>query len=44
MHLGMLVDEGGMILKEPIAGVKGRYCIVGVLEKGYGDVKFIARG
>ena len=44
VHLGMLVDEGGMILKEPIAGVKGRYCIVGVLEKGYGDVKFIARG
>lgn len=44
VHLGMLVDEGGMILKEPIAGVKGRYCVVGVLEKGYGDVKFIARG
>ncbi len=44
VHLGMLVDEGGMILREPIAGVKGRYCIVGVLEKGYGDVKFIARG
>ena len=44
VHLGMLVDEGGMILQEPIAGVKGRYCMVGVLEKGYGDVKFIARG
>lgn len=44
VHLGMLLDEGGMILKEPIAGVKGRYCVVGVLEKGYGDVKFIARG
>jgi len=44
VHLGMLLDEGGMILQEPIAGVKGRYCMVGVLEKGYGDVKFIARG
>lgn len=44
VHLGMLLDEGGMILKEPIAGVQGRYCVVGVVEKGYGDLKFIARG
>lgn len=43
VHLGLLLDEGGMILKEPLAGVKGRYCMVGVLEKGYGDLKFIAR-
>ena len=44
VHLGMLMDEGGMILQEPIAGVKGRYCMGGVLEKGYGDVRVIARG
>jgi carboxypeptidase PM20D1 len=44
VHLGMLMDEGGMILEAPIAGVLGRYCVVGVLEKGYGDLKFIARG
>lgn len=44
VHLGMLMDEGGMILEEPIAGVKGRYAMVGVLEKGYGDVRFTARG
>ncbi len=44
VHLGMLMDEGGMILQAPIAGVNGRYCVVGVLEKGYGDLKFIARG
>jgi len=43
VHLGMLLDEGGMILEEPVGGVKGRYCMVGVLEKGYGDVRFIAR-
>ena len=43
VHLGMLLDEGGMILKEPVGGVKGRYAMVGVLEKGYGDVRFIAR-
>ena len=43
VHLGMLLDEGGMILQEPVGGVKGRYAMVGVLEKGYGDVRFIAR-
>ncbi len=44
VHLGMLMDEGGMITKAPIGGVQGRYCMVGVLEKGYGDLKFTARG
>lgn len=43
VHLGMLMDEGGMIMRNPIGGVEGRYCVVGVVEKGYGDVKFIAR-
>lgn len=44
VHLSLLVDEGGMILEEPIGGVKGTYAMVGVLEKGYGDLKFIAKG
>lgn len=44
VHLGMLLDEGGMILSEPVGGVKGRYAMVGVLEKGYGDVRFVAEG
>ena len=44
VHLGMLLDEGGMILSEPVGGVKGRYAMVGVLEKGYGDVRFVAKG
>lgn len=43
VHLGMLLDEGGMIMEEPIAGVKGKFAMIGVLEKGYGDLKFIAR-
>ncbi len=42
VHLGMLLDEGGMILEKPLAGVHGRYCMVGVLEKGYGDLRFTA--
>lgn len=44
IKLGLVLDEGGMILEEPVGGVKGIYGMVGVLEKGYGDVKFIARG
>ena len=39
----LVLDEGGMIIEEPIAGVKGTYGMVGVVEKGYGDVKFIAK-
>lgn len=39
-----IMDEGGMIIEEPVGGVKGTYGMVGVLEKGYGDVKFIAKG
>lgn len=44
VQLAYLMDEGGMILEEPVGGVKGTYGMVGVLEKGYGDLKFIAKG
>ena len=44
VKLDLILDEGGMILQAPIAGVKGIYAMVGVVEKGYGDVKFIAHG
>lgn len=43
VHLGMLMDEGGMIVQDPLAGAHGKYGVVGVLEKGYGDVKFTAK-
>lgn len=43
IHLRLLLDEGGAILREPIAGVDGVFALLGVLEKGYGDVKFTAR-
>ena len=39
----LVLDEGGMILEAPMAGVKGLYAMVGVVEKGYSDVKFTAR-
>ena len=39
----LVLDEGGMVLEAPIAGVQGLYAMVGVVEKGYADVKFVAR-
>jgi len=44
IKLKYILDEGGMILEKPIDGVEGTYGMVGVLEKGYGDLKFTARG
>ena len=43
VHLELLMDEGGMIVEKPVGGVNGLYGMVGVVEKGYGDVKFIAK-
>ena len=43
VHLFMLCDEGGSIIQNPIGGVNGHFAAVGIFEKGYGDVKFIAR-
>ena len=40
----MLLDEGGAITENPFVGVKGNFAAVGIFEKGYGDVKIIARG
>ena len=43
VKLFMLCDEGGSIIQDPLGGVNGHYAAVGIFEKGYGDVKFIAR-
>lgn len=43
IRLAMVLDEGGMILPEPIGGAKGTFAMVGLGEKGYADLKFIAR-
>lgn len=43
VKLFLVCDEGGGIIQDPMAGVKGNFAMVGVFEKGYGDVKFIAR-
>lgn len=43
VHLFMLCDEGGSIVQNPIGGVSGHFAVVGNFEKGYGDVRFVAR-
>ena len=43
VHLFMLCDEGGSVIQDPIGGVPGHFAAVGIFEKGYGDVRFIAR-
>lgn len=43
-HPFALLDEGGMIIEEPIGGVKGRYAMVGVAEKIVCDMRFVAKG
>ena len=43
IRFSMVLDEGGMILNEPIDGAKGTFAMVGLGEKGCADLKFIAR-
>lgn len=42
MDFYMVLDEGGMILYDPIGGADGTFAMIGVGEKGYVDLKFIA--
>ncbi|MBR5322185.1 MAG: M20/M25/M40 family metallo-hydrolase [Clostridia bacterium] len=43
LRFDMVLDEGGMIVFEPIAGAIGKYAMVGVGEKGCVNLKFTAR-
>jgi len=43
VKLAMLSDEGGGIISEPIGGIGGNFAMIGVYEKGTGDLKFTAR-
>lgn len=40
----VVIDEGGAIMRKMAKQVKQDVCAVGILEKGYADVRFIARG
>ena len=39
----LCLDEGGLILRDPLPGVKGLFAMIGVGEKGCADLKFTAR-
>lgn len=39
----LVCDEGGAIVRDPLMGLKGNFAMIGVLEKGSGNVKVIAR-
>lgn len=43
IHLFLLSDEGGGLVKDPVAGIKGTFAAIGIFEKGYGDLKFSAK-
>lgn len=40
----LVIDEGGAIIKKALKIMKKDAAAIGILEKGYADVKFIARG
>lgn len=44
VRIWLLCDEGGAIITDPMAGVKGNFAMIGVFEKGIGNVKFTAKG
>ncbi|MBO6158146.1 MAG: M20/M25/M40 family metallo-hydrolase [Firmicutes bacterium] len=43
IHLYFTMDEGGMILPDPIGGANGTFAMIGVGEKCAVDLKFIAK-
>ena len=43
IRFALVLDEGGMILDEPISGAKGTFAMIGLGEKGCADLKFVAR-
>ena len=43
LRFSLVLDEGGMILHDPIGGSSGDFAMVGVGEKGCADLRFIAR-
>ena len=43
LRFAFVLDEGGMIVQEPIAGAKGEYAMIGVGEKGTANLKIIAK-
>ena len=43
IEFAMTLDEGGMMIYDPVGGADGTFAMIGVGEKGCADLKFIAR-
>ena len=43
IRFSFCLDEGGMVIYDPIGGVDGTFAMVGVGEKAFADLKFIAK-
>lgn len=44
IRLAMAIDEGGAIMDRAVEGMDRPYAVIGIMEKGYMDVKITARG
>ena len=44
IELALVIDEGGAVVEEPVAGMDRPYAVIGITEKGYMDLKITARG
>lgn len=44
IRFSYILDEGGMIMYEPISGAKGNFAMVGMAERGCSTLLFTARG
>ena len=42
--LALVIDEGGAVIEQPVAGMDRPYAVIGITEKGYMDLKITARG
>lgn len=43
IRFSMTLDEGGMMVYDPVGGADGTFAMIGVGEKGCADLKFVAR-
>lgn len=43
IKIGLVLDEGGAVVQNPLPGLTGAYCMLGVMEKGYANVRFTAK-
>ena len=43
VKLDLVSDEGGAVIESPLPGTQGLYAMLGIVEKGHANVRFIAK-